>query len=98
MKLMMKMGRHEAESSPFERDEPQSFSSSERVDEQWNQRTDDQQLELALMSPPSVFSPAPLNELDMSLNMLDEQPRRKTNPLARSVHQTLKMEELNEKI
>ena len=43
--------------------------------------TDNQQSELASMSHLDILSPTLLNEPDMPQNLLDEQPRRRANPL-----------------
>ena len=48
------------------------------------------------MSHLGVFSPISLDKPGMSQNLSNEQPRRKTNPLAQSVHQTPETKELAE--
>lgn len=49
------------------------------------------------MSSHSVFFPIPLDEFGMPQNPINEQPRRKKNPSAQSVHQVLETRELAEK-
>ena len=46
------------------------------------------------MSPFGVFSPVSLDKPNMPQNLSNDQPRRKANPSAQSVHQAPEMEEL----
>lgn len=106
MKLIKKMGVQEAESSPSRQSKQQvlSFFEWENGQQSWktdgllSQRTDDQQLKLVSMSPLVFFLPAPLNEPSVPQNLPDEQPRRMTDPLAQSVHQTSKTVKLDKRI